>query len=239
MALEVIGAGFGRTGTLSMKVALERLGFDKTHHMEDVFRSPRQAELWHRVGLGEPPDWDAIFEGYRASVDFPSSTYYAELLEHFPEAKVVLTTRDVDRWYRSARDTIFAARDQTPRWIQRVLPQSAKMAELTDATVWDRVFDGRFADEAYTKAVFTEYLDTVEATVPAHKLLVFEVSQGWEPLCEFLGCDVPDEPFPHVNDTASFQRRIRIIRALGALPAAVGVVAAVAAAAVVVRRRQS
>jgi len=227
--MAVIGAGFGRTGTLSMKAALERLGYVRTHHMEEVFRSRKQIDLWHDVGRGAEPQWDDIFVGYQACVDFPSSTYYREILAHYPDAKVVLTTRDPDRWYASAAATIFRARELTPAWAVRFIPAARKMFELTEATVWDRLFDGRFADEAFAKQVFVNYIEQVKADVPADRLLVFEVAQGWEPLCEFLDCDVPDEPFPHVNDTESFNRKVRGLRLLGAAPYGAAALAAAAA----------
>ncbi len=147
MSLEVIGAGFGRTGTLSMKVALELLGFERTHHMDDVLRSRAQTRLWHDVASGQPPDWDQIFDGFRASVDFPSSTYYKELLTHYPEAKVVLTVRDVDQWYSSASDTIFEMTKVAPSWLSRLVPRARLASEMASGTIWDRIFHGGFADD--------------------------------------------------------------------------------------------
>lgn len=218
MALEVIGAGFGRTGTLSMKVALERLGYERTHHMRSVVQSSRQTALWHEVGTTAARPWDEIFAGFAASVDFPSATWYSELLAHYPQAKVVLTTRDVDRWYESTASTIFAIRELTPQWAIRLVPPLRRRIEMTDATVWDRVFDGRFADRYYATQVFVEHLANVKATVPSERLLVFEVADGWEPLCAFLDCEVPNEPFPHVNSRATFQRQLAMVRLLVAVP---------------------
>lgn len=212
MALKVIGAGFGRTGTMSLKVALERLGFVKTHHMDEVLPSKTQRACWHDIATGKPANWDAVFEGYEASVDFPSSTYYNELSAHFPDAKIVLTVRDADRWYVSARDTIYAFGKALPAWLQTAVPVLRTIREMVDGAIWDRVFHGRFEDEAYAKQVFRDYIEQVKRDVPAEKLLVFEVKQGWEPLCAFLDCDVPDTPFPHVNDTASFKKMIRNTR---------------------------
>lgn len=226
MTLEVIGAGFGRTGTLSMKKALEELGYRKTHHMNDVLTNPKQVELWHEVGLGKPPQWDRIFDGYMACVDFPSATYYRELLAHYPDAKVVLTVRDFDRWYESASNTIFRMTQVGPSWLNLV-PAARTAREMTDATVWDRVFAGRFADRKYTRQVFHDYIDNVKASVPPDRLLVFEVKQGWEPLCAFLDKPVPQTMFPHANDTKSFQNKVRAVQALHAAPVlAAGVLAA-------------
>ena len=214
MGLQVIGAGFGRTGTMSLKSALETLGYSKTHHMEEVLPDARQRRLWHDVAVGLPPDWDAIFDGFAASVDFPSSTYYAELLAHFPDAKVVLSVRNPDRWYKSASETIYAISKSSPLWARRFVTPLRHLHEMVEGTVWQRVFQGRFEEKAYATQVFRDYVEQVKVIVPADKLLIFEARQGWEPLCAFLGKPVPPIPFPHVNDSAAFKQRIRIIRAM-------------------------
>ncbi|MBN4047450.1 hypothetical protein JYT71_00430 [Acidimicrobiaceae bacterium AH-315-P05] len=224
MSLDVIGAGFGRTGTLSMKVALERLGYNKTHHMHEVLRSPRQAELWHQVSAGSNTHWPEVFDGYQACVDFPSAPFYRELHEAYPNAMVVLTIRDVDRWYNSTSETIFKMSQLTPRWTIRLIPHVRRLAELTDATVWDGIFDGRFDDEEYAKTVFADHIADVTAAISPNRLLTFNVAEGWEPLCEFLGCEVPDEPFPHLNDAAAFQRKIRLLHVVRAMPAIIAAV---------------
>lgn len=212
MTLEVIGAGFGRTGTMSMKLALEQLGYVKTHHMSEVMPNKAQRAYWHHIGAGGTPDWDVVFEGFRACVDFPSSTYYNELLAHFPDAKVVLNIRDADRWYKSASETIMAMPGAIPGWAKKYLPMFSTNDEMVKGTVWNRVFDGRQDDPEHAKQVFNDYIEQVKADVPANKLLVFEVKDGWKPLCEFLGKDVPDTPFPHVNDSAQFKKMIRNMR---------------------------
>lgn len=221
-----------------MKAALERLGFHKTHHMQEVGRSSRQTELWHQVGTTSARPWDEIFEGYAASVDFPSATYYAELMAHFPDAKVVLTMRDVDRWYDSAASTIFAIRELTPPWAIRLFPPLRRQIEMTDATVWDRVFDGRFGEPDHAKAVYADYVAEVQTTVPADRLLLFNVAEGWEPLCAFLDRPVPDEPFPHLNDRATFSRLLTGARVLGAVPHLAGAVLAIGGVRSLRRRRR-
>jgi hypothetical protein len=132
---------------------------------------------------------------------------------------VVLTVRDVDRWYESASETIFKLQRLTPAWAIRLIPRVRRLTELTDATVWGRVFDGRFDDEEFAKKCFIDHIATVKATIPPDRLLTFDVVEGWEPLCEFLGCETPDEPFPHVNDAATFKRKIRLLQVLRAVPA--------------------
>lgn len=206
MALKVIGAGFGRTGTLSLKAALEKLGFVKTHHMLEVIPNSKQVNYWYEIGEGGKPDWDSVFEGFEACVDFPASSYYKELLAHYPDAKVILTVRDADKWYQSTINTIYRFGTITPKWARALFPRIRKTQSLADNNVWRRVFDDRFEDEDYAKQVFHDHTAEVKASVPSEKLLVFEVAQGWEPLCAFLEVPVPDEPFPRLNDTASMRR---------------------------------
>lgn len=219
MALKVIGAGFGRTGTLSLKTALEKLGYVKTHHMLEVFPSAKQVRLWNGIGKGETPDWDAVFEGYQACVDFPASAHYKALLAHYPDAKVILTVRDVDKWYLSTKRTIYRFGAIIPKWARLLIPRIGKIYSLSEGNIWTRVFDGRFEDEAHAKQVFLDHAKDVEASVPPEKLLIFEVAQGWEPLCKFLDVPIPEEAFPRLNDTASMRRMQTIMQiAFTAIP---------------------
>ena len=212
MTLEVIGAGFGRTGTASMKAALEQLGYLKTHHMFEVMGDARQMDLWHGIATGRAPDWDAVYADFPAAVDFPTASYWRELAAHYPDAKVILTVRDEDKWWKSARSTIIAIGRASPQWARRLIPPIRKNTEMVNGTVWDRMFDGRQFEEAHAKMVYREHNAAVAAELPADRLLVFEVKEGWEPLCAFLGKPVPDTPFPHVNDGAEFQGMIRKIK---------------------------
>ena len=230
MALEVIGAGFGRTGTLSMKAALERLGYDKCHHMVEVLGpgGDRQLDYWDAVGQGERPDWDEIFEGFKASVDFPSSVYWKELSEAYPDAKVVLTVRSFESWYESASATIYAVGRSAPAWT-KLIPKPRKIGRMTDNIIWGGKFDGKFEDKAYAEKVWNTHIADVKAGLPPERLLVFEVKDGWAPLCEFLGKPIPDEPFPRVNDKAQFHKMIKSMNRLAYVPWIVGGVLAAAA----------
>ena len=214
MTLKVIGAGFGRTGTASLKAALEILGFDKTHHMFEVMADKRQMALWHTIGTqpDAPVDWDAVYDGFPAAVDFPTAAYWRELAAYYPEAKVVLTTRSTDSWWKSASSTIIPIGRAPPAWARAVIPPIRQNAEMTNGTVWHRVFDGRQFDEAHAKRMFEEHNAAVQAELPQERLLVYEVKQGWEPLCAVLGVPVPEQAFPHENDTAEFQKMIRNIK---------------------------
>jgi hypothetical protein len=219
MTLEVIGAGFGRTGTMSLKVALEELGFGPCYHMREVFAHPEHVELWRAATHGKPLDWEQIFGGYRATVDWP--------------AKVILTVRDPQRWYESAYNTIYritrAASSPIFYLTSLVMPRAKGMKparRMIDEIVWEKEFDGRFEDRGYAIETFERHNAEVEQRVPTEKLLVYEVKEGWAPLCEFLGVDVPDKPFPHLNDTEAFRGWIRRMRVLMVAALTVGVLLA-------------
>ncbi len=219
MALQVIGAGFGRTGTTSLKAALEQLGFSKCHHMEEVMTSRSQTAFWwalaERGANTADTGWDEIFEGFQASCDWPSSTYWEELHRHYPEAKIILTVRDEQRWYESCSATIYSISFLVPTWITRMIPPLHRMNTMVIASVWDGVFHGRFEDRDHAVKIYRAHVAYVKATAPPDKLLVFEAKQGWEPLCQFLGVPVPEGSYPHLNDSARFKLVIRVVRTVG------------------------
>jgi hypothetical protein len=216
VSLKVIGAGFGRTGTLSLQAALEELGFTRCYHMKEVLVAhPEHAAVWRAARRGEPVDWDALFAGYQAAVDWPASAFYHELMERYPDAKVILTVRDGDKWHKSALQTIYYFRQAFPAWTHWLIPRMRRVTQMIDDVIWVGIFQGRFADKQHAIAVFHRHIDEVRRTVPADRLLVYEVSQGWGPLCAFLGKDAPkDKPFPRLNDTTEFRSRIRKIAAV-------------------------
>jgi hypothetical protein len=211
MSIQVIGAGLGRTGTLSLKAALEELGFAKCYHPLAVFASLDQARTWDAAARGEPVDWDRIFAGYRATVDMPGCMFYRELAAKYPEAKVILTVRDPERWYDSVRQTIHLLGNTFPKWtvlLLRFIPGQRVFQRMLDR-LWDRLFRGRFDDRAFAIDVFKQHNEQVRRDVPADRLLVYEVRQGWGPLCTFLAVPVPEgKPFPHLNDGAAFRAKI-------------------------------
>jgi hypothetical protein len=246
--MKVIGAGFGRTGTMSLKVALETLGFGPCYHMTEVFEHPEHADFWQAAWRGEPVDWDGFLEGYEAAVDRPACTFYEEQFQRHPDARVLLSVRDPERWYESMRNTIYELSVGIPSSpLYRVgfavvsffiFGPSAR-GNMADEIIWDGTFDGRFEDKHHAIEVFNRHIDEVRRRVPQDRLLVYEVKDGWGPLCEFLGVEVPDEPFPRVNDTAEMRRRIRAIRALSLAVPAVLVLLAGAALALLGRRAGS
>lgn len=202
--MDVIGAGFGRTGTLSLKAALERLGFGPCEHFLPLIEDGERATLWLRAAEGDRESLRRVTAGVRSTVDWPGAYFWRELIELYPEAKVVLTVRDPERWYQSAEQTIYRAAS-SHRSGDGPPPPFALMGT---ATVWEGTFKGRFADREYAMDVMRQHNEAVRREVPADRLLEFEVKQGWRPLCEFLGADVPEEEFPHVNDTRQFQQRL-------------------------------
>jgi len=240
MSIQIIGAGLGRTGTLSLKAALEELGFTKCYHMVEVFTRKDDAQIWDSALRGEPVDWDRLFAGYRATVDLPSCLFYREQLEKYPEAKVILTVRDPDRWYDSARQTIYFARTAFPRWAAVVNPRMLVFQRMLDR-LWERLFRGRFEDRAFAREVFNRHNEQVRRDVPADRMLVYEISQGWGPLCAFLGVPVPEgKPFPHLNDAAEFRARLErdalIVRTVGYAALGVAALALILIAVVAIRR---
>jgi hypothetical protein len=211
MPLKIIGAGLGRTGTLSLKVALEQLGFARCYHMTEVLTHPQHVPFWDAAARGEPVAWEKLFQGYQATVDWPGCNFYQEYLKLYPEAKVILTVRDPERWYDSARQTIYYVRRAFPGWLTPYLPRMRRFQVMIDRLIWDGCFDGQFEDRAHAIEVFRRHNEEVQRFVPPERLLVFEVSEGWGPLCSFLGVPVPEgRPFPHLNDAEAFRTRIRM-----------------------------
>ncbi len=215
---------------MSLKVALEELDYAPCYHMVEVFAHPEHAPLWQAAWRGEPVDWEGFLGGYEAAVDWPACSFYEELMERHPDAKVILTVRDPERWYESTRSTIYELSVVATRSpLFRLLFGAIRLlrfgrvggGNMADEIIWDGTFDGRFEDRRYAMEIFERHNAEVRRRVPRDRLLVYEVREGWSPLCEFLGVEEPDTPFPHVNDTAEMRRRIRAVRALSvAVPAA-------------------
>jgi hypothetical protein len=227
--VKVIGAGFGRTGTMSLKAALEELGFGPCYHMIEVFEHPEHVGFWEAAWRGEPVDWDGFLGRYEATVDWPACTFYEELLQRHPDAKVLLSVRDPERWYDSTRATIYEISKITAgsrlsraifAFVGLFVPGVFQIGRMGNEIIWQGTFDGKFEDRSYAIKVFKRHNEEVRRRVPRDSLLVYEVKEGWGPLCEFLGVEEPDKPFPSLNDAAQMRRRIRSVRALSlAVPA--------------------
>ncbi len=196
--LEVIGAGYGRTGTLSLKTALERLGFGPCYHAVEFMRHPEHQARWEAAFHGNP-QWSEVFAGYRSTVDFPGAAFWRELVDAYPEAKVILTVRDPKQWYASMRETFLAAAGPEG---QPPIPGAVEGSFIRGGD-WSQMM-ADLQDEPTAIADFKRHIEEVRSYVPSHRLLVYEVRQGWQPLCDFLEVRVPDKPFPRLNDSEAF-----------------------------------
>jgi hypothetical protein len=196
--MKVIGAGFGRTGTSSLQAALEELLGGKCYHMKDIMMYPAQLKMWHEFALGKTPamDWDCLFAGYAASVDCPACIYYKEIMEIFPKAKIILTVRDSQAWWKSF-NRLMSLVDKA-RLLRFFIPKLRKLSQFADKIIIENVFGGRMEKENCIN-IFERHNQEVREWVPKDRLLEYDVTQGWEPLCDFLGVAIPKKPFPHLN----------------------------------------
>lgn len=200
--MEVIGVGMGRTGTTSIQRALEELGY-RAYNFESIMREDH-FDAWRRLAEGiEDPDWSTLFRGYDASISWPACFFYEELMEAYPGAKFILTTRDPERWAESvARVSKIIATVRKARFI----PRARRMAALMDALIVP-VLGSMPVEKERAIPAFERHNAAVEAYIPPEKLLVYEVKDGWDPLCGFLGKPIPDVPFPYENQGDAFVRQ--------------------------------
>jgi hypothetical protein len=207
MSLDIVGAGFGRTGTLSLKLALEQLGLGPCYHMFEVGRNSEHVPIWRSATEGDPVDWQALFADYRSTVDWPACRYWRDLSIAFPKAKILLSVRPADAWYESVLSTIYRTRTMD-------VPDGpvADQLRMADQLVWMQTFDGRFEDRAHAIEIFESHNESVRDAFDGDRLLVYEVGSGWEPLCEFFDVPVPNEDYPRTNTRESFQERMAAMR---------------------------
>lgn len=204
MSLQVIGVGLGRTGTASLKVALERLGFGPCYHMAEVGANPSHVEQWLLAAEGKP-DWERIFKDFKAAVDYPACNFWKELAEAYPEAKIILTVRDANNWFDSVYATILSP--VLLNWIKK----SPVWKFYKNAVLQD------FGEQVHERDFMVPYFEqrnaTIKQAIPNARLLVYEVKEGWEPLCNFLDVSIPDEPFPRVNSRKHTEHLIKMFTA--------------------------
>jgi hypothetical protein len=205
MPLDVVGTGLGRTGTRTLKEALQILGFGPSYHMVDLIQDRSRLRYWNAAQDGGPVDWEALFRGYRSVVDYPGCLYWRTLLREYPDAKVVHTTRDPEAWYESARATIYSV-SNAPR--PDATPEQLAHSAYVKRAIWEGMFGGRFEDRDHAIRCFREHDRAIQAEVPAERRIVFTVSEGWGPLCAFLGVPTPTVPFPLLNTRDEFLGRI-------------------------------
>ena len=202
MSLDIIGAGLPRTGTKTLKKALEILGYRKCYHMYELGIHPEHIHYWEAASEGAEVDWETLFAGYRATTDYPAAYHWRSLLKYYPNAVVILTVRDPAQWYRSANETVFKIAEEIP-------PNNSPLAQRR--RLWKRDMQKWFGEEIDNIELmlqkFEEHQKNVQNGVSAERLLIYEVSQGWEPLCSFLSQDIPDLEFPFENARADFLKR--------------------------------
>jgi hypothetical protein len=200
VSLKIIGAGLGRTGTASLKVAVERLLGAPCYHMAEVFQHPEHIPMWTAAAHGKMPDWETLFTGYAAEVDWPASAYWKELSEAYPNAPILLSTRDPNSWWESASSTIFPS-------IQFMRRRSQEWYDMIQAMMAAR-FVPDLTDREACIAAYEKHNALVRASVPAARLIEWRPGDGWQPLCSGLNLPVPDEPYPHVNTREDFTRMV-------------------------------
>jgi hypothetical protein len=214
--LEVIGAGFGRTGTMSTYTALRELGLPCYHMIEMIENPANRAHLdfWLQVANSPPGtvrDWETVFAGYRAALDNPACCVWRELMTAYPHAKVLLTVhpKGPEAWYESTLDTIYFTESSWQfKVIELFTPFGRKFGAMSRRLIWQRNLGNTMRDRAAAIAFYQQHIETVKANVPPERLLVFSVADGWEPLCRFLSVPAPSTPFPNVNDRAQIKQTI-------------------------------
>lgn len=213
MSIKIVGAGYGRTGTKSLQLALEKLGYGKCYHMEELFRNPAGITHWKNAYQGKKVDWTSLFQNYQSIVDFPGAIYYKEIANHFPDTKVILSVRDPEKWYQSVRATIFGF-DPGPAIKMKMLfkmPFSAPARNLfqviqqSNKAIWNQYFEDKFEDKDYAIQRFKQHIEEAKRVIPKERLLIFDAKDGWQPLCDFLGKEIPSEPYPNSNKKEDFQ----------------------------------
>ncbi len=194
--MRVIGAGLGRTGTFSLKLALEQLLDGPCYHMAEVFERPQDVSVWLQAAKGGAVDWKALLEGYAAGVDWPLCSFAVELAEVYPDALVLLSVRDFDAWWKSASSTIFAfQQDAEGEW-----------KEMVEA-LFSNTFTLDLGNRQACREAFDRHHRRIRERIPASRILEWRPGDGWSPICDALGMAVPDQPFPHRNTTEEFLAR--------------------------------
>jgi hypothetical protein len=217
MALHVIGTGKGRTGTTSLKIALEQLGFGKCYHMWELMNNPDQLIYFQQAERGENVNWDELFNGYHSACDYPVIRYYKQILEKYPDAKVIHTMRDAESWFKSISNTIFwAVKPSLGRMLGLMirLPFSSTLRKRLhilkfNSMMVSKEFGNDLKDKEKVISYFNKYNAGVLNTIPKEKVLVYDVKSGWEPLCNFLNVPVPSMPFPKSNTKDEFVYNVK------------------------------
>ena len=219
MSLKILGTGLGRTGTHSLKLALEQLGFGKCYHMVELFQHPEGLKYFKQAEKGEIVNWDELFKGYVSAVDYPVARYYKQIMNYYPDVKIIHTIRDAESWFKSATDTIFwASRPTSWKIIKMIfnLPFSKEARRRLPVLKYngmliEREFGKDLKNKHSVIKRFNEHNEEVINTVSKERMLVFDPKSGWEPLCKFLNVPVPETPFPKSNTKEDFIKHVEII----------------------------
>ena len=226
MPLKVIGTGLGRTGTYSLKLALEHLGFGKCFHMLELFQKPEKIRYFRNAEKGYDVNWEDVFSNYCSVVDYPAARYFRQITAAFPEARIIHTYRDPEEWYDSAMQTIF--------WVNRMpvsmyakfgmyLPFRREIRRRLPVLIYNRKlmyleFGRKLSNKAEVISYYEKHTERVIREIPEEKLLVFDSKDGWEPLCKFLGVSIPETQYPHFNKRPDFKNKVEVIGKGGFLP---------------------
>ena len=202
MGLQIIGAGLGRTGTTSLKLALEELLAGRCYHMIEVRERPEDPDAWGDAYEGRSPDWTTFFDGYVATVDWPAAPFWWELAQAFPDAPILLSSRDPDAWWRSASNTIFIALETY------FAPDAPNDGWTRMGQGMMNAFTTGWRDEKRAKAAYVAHNDRVRATAPSDRLVEWSPGDEWGPICSALGLGTPERPFPHVNTTSETRSQL-------------------------------
>ncbi len=217
MSIKIIGAGFPRTGTSTLKECLQILGYSKTYHMKELLVNPEDLHYWTTLKETGTTDWDKLYNGFAATVDFPGYPWYKQHMKQYPDAKVILTVRPFEKWYTSINSTI---KNAGPKTLPQKLMAMAKLAvsarfrkvikcvKFAKQTIFAEELQGKIEDKAEAEKIFDKHIADVKAYVPAEKLLVWDVSDGWAPLCNFLNKAIPNDTFPHANKKENFKEML-------------------------------
>jgi hypothetical protein len=216
--IKIIGAGFPRTGTTTLKWALETLGYADCYHMKVLLKNPWELKHWEILEKTNDTDWGKLFLNYQSSVDFPGYPYYKIIMEKYPNAKVILTVMPFENWYESVSSTIAKIGPQNIKEklialcrfpFDAKLRAIIKVSRFFEAVFWKKQFNGCFPNKIQAEKIYNQHIQEVISHVPPEKLLVYKVSQGWAPLCEFLDKPMPKEDFKHLNKDENFKHMIQ------------------------------
>ncbi len=213
MSIKIIGAGLPRTGTNTLRESLEMLGFTKTYHMKQLLTHPENLHYWTTLKATGTTNWQELYNGYQATVDFPCYPWYKEHMKQYPDAKVILSLRPFEKWYNSYYSTIWTAQNppesEKAAMSERIaadprLKSVMQVMGFSKQAMSEDHFQGKFMDKEFMEKLFNDHNEEVKNYVPADKLLVFDVCEGWEPLCKFLDVEIPNESLPHTNKKEDF-----------------------------------